>query len=133
MAAIIAFSTSLVLLVAFLSFKVFEQARTLVGYQAVRVRADRFVRRVAAVVRTRLARVEEHLSLNSLAQQLVRRTASVIAAMARTVEVYAEDVTRRMSRNGNGVARTTKSLFLEEVATHKSNLDTERVKRETSL
>lgn len=133
MAAIIAFSTSLLFLVAFLSFKIFEQPRGLSGYRSLRSKADVFLIQTTQSLHSKAALFSKHLSLNAIAHTVLHRVASLVAMVARNVQVYAEDLTRRMNRNGNGAARTTKSLFFEEVVTHKNNLDTDRVRRETSL
>ena len=133
MAAIIAFSISLVLLVLFLSFKLFEHERSFTQYVALRIKADRVVLDAIRSIKEHGNSLERQLSLKNIAYVSVHHVASVIARFARTIENHAQDVTRKMSRNGNGEARTTKSSFLEEVTTHKNGLDTNRVRRETSL
>ncbi|MAJ97215.1 hypothetical protein CL644_02635 [bacterium] len=133
MAAIIAFSISLGLLVLFLSFKLFEHERSFTRYVALRVKVDRVVLDAIRSIKEHGNSLEKQLSIKNIASISIYRTASIIARSARTIENRAQDVTRKMSRNGNGEARTTKSSFLEEVATHKNGLDTNRVRRETSL
>ncbi|QSH39408.1 hypothetical protein JXR01_00115 [Candidatus Kaiserbacteria bacterium] len=133
MAAIIAFSIALVLLILFLGFKLFEQERSLTRYIAVRIKADRMVLNAIRSIKERGNSLEQQLSVKNIAYVSVHHAASIIARFARTIENRAQDVTRKMSRNGNGEARTTKSSFLEEVTTHKNGLDTNRVRRETSL
>lgn len=133
MAAIIAFGISVVLLGSFLGFKVLEQRKNLFWYAGFRTKADVVVLETIERLEGRAQRLEEQLSLKNIFNIVVHRVASVVAHVARTIEGHAEDVTRKMSRNGNGHARTTRSSFLHEVETHKNGLDTERVRRETSL
>ncbi len=78
------------------------------------------------------SRLEDELSARAVIQKTTHFIATAIAKAARQVEMRAHDVTRKMSRNGFGKPGT-KSSFLQEVSIHKRGLDTDRVKRETSL
>ena len=133
MGAIIAFSISLGAMVLFVAFKLFEQSRTLPSYVAMRERGDKAVITAAKRVHKHYAKFEQHVSLDKLLYYIVHHFAASLARGARRTEQYAHDITRRMSRNVNGTARATNSSFLQEVSTHKQNLDTDRVRRETSL
>lgn len=131
MGATIAFGVSLGACILFLVFKIFEESRSIALYRSIRHKGDVVVLRVANRIREYVARIEHQLSLKNVFVTTVRYAAVSIARGARRVEERAYDVTRRMSRNGN--SRATKSSFLQEVSTHKQSLDTERVRRETSL
>lgn len=133
MAAIIAFSVALLLLVLFLSLKIFEQQRSILRYTTFRTKADQIVLEALNGIQEKSRNLEQQFSVKNIATVFVHHTASFIARSARKVEGYAQDITRKMSRASNGAARTTRSSFLEEVTTHKNGLDTERVRRETSL
>ncbi|PCI90107.1 hypothetical protein COB18_01555 [Candidatus Kaiserbacteria bacterium] len=133
MSAIIAFSISLGVLVLFFAFKLFEQPRSLPLYVNLRVKADRLVVMCANEVISRTTNTVGRLSLRNMAHIVLHHTATRVANTARRVEVHAQDMTRKMNRTSNGVARATRSSFLEEVETHKNGLDTESIKRETSL
>lgn len=133
MAYITAFGISFAVLTLFLAFKLLEQAHPIAYYTMLRKRADVFVVTALARMRQRIARVERQLSVHNVIRLSIHYVASAIAQFAHIVEVYASDITRQIARNGNGTARATKSSFLQEVSTHKEGLDTERVRRETSL
>jgi len=133
MASIIAFFVSLTALVIFLAFKVFEHSRNFKKYNTIREKGDIYVVAAIANMRAKSRSIERHLSISNIVSVAAHYIASKVAHTARKVETHAQDVTRKISRNGNGKARETKSSFLEEVSTHKEGLDTERVRRETSL
>jgi len=133
MASIIAFCIALLLLVLFFVFKIFEQSRDFALYTQYRVYADNVVLEATKNIHERIAQFTDTFSFKNISHFVVHRSASTIAHVARKVESKAQNVTRKMSRNGNGQARITKSPFFEKVVTHKNGLDTERVKRETSL
>lgn len=130
--ATVAFGISLAALVLFLAFKLFERSHEISAYTSLRQRGDAVV--VAAIKRLHHhgSRLEEELSARNVVQKTTHHVATAVAKTARQVEMKAHDVTRKMSRNG-AEGRATKSSFLQEVSTHKRSLDTDRVKRETSL
>ncbi|MBL4644442.1 MAG: hypothetical protein JKX80_01085 [Candidatus Pacebacteria bacterium] len=133
MAAIIAFGVSFVALVLFLAFKLFEKSHKITAYASLRKKGDALVVSTAMRLNSRIKNIEKHFSVRSVAELFMHHTATAIARTARSVEMSAQNVTRKMARNGNGEIPATKSKFLEEVSTHKKNLDTERIRRETSL
>jgi len=132
MAAIIAFYISLAALIVFLAFKMFERSRPLSGYVSLRSKGDVVVLSVLTNLRERAEYLEDQLSMHNVVRVTTQHAALTLAHAARYVEVWAYDLTRKMSRNGGG-ARATNSSFLREVSSHKKNLDTDRVRRESSL
>jgi len=133
MGATIAFYTSLILLIAFFGFKLFEHSRSMRTYTSLRAKGDRVVAGALSNVRYHGTRIEKQLSIRNMARLIAHHTVFTIARIAHRIEMHAHQAAHRISKNGNGVARTTKSNFLEEVHMHKQNLDTERVRRETSF
>lgn len=133
MAYITAFGVSFAALVLFLAFKLFERSYPMTSYATLRKKADVLVTMAFVRIREHTMRIEHQLSVHNVVRLSVHYVASAIAQVARTVEVHASDVTRKIARNGNGEARATKSSFLQEVSTHKEGLDTDRIRRETSL
>lgn len=131
MGATVFFSVSLGTCILFLVFKLLDNSQRFPLYRSLRQKGDVVVLQIVNQLRARAARLERQLSIRNVFVAVVKYVAVNVAHGARKVEQHAYDVTRKMARNGN--ARTTKSPFLQEVSTHKQSLDTERVRRETSL
>jgi hypothetical protein len=133
MGAIIAFGVSLTALVLFFVLKLVERTRNIPIYADVRHKGDGMVMAVIAHVRHRKVRIEQELSTRKVVQKTTHYTATAVARIARHVEGKAHEITRKMSPRNGAEGRATQSSFLREVSTHKKSLDTDRVKRETSL
>ncbi len=133
MSTIITFAIALGALVLFFAYKVLERSRSFPRYQRIRSRADALVVRWGTAVEARIRYVEDKVSLHGVVRDLAHTGAHGVAYAARTVEQRALAATRRLSRNGHRQGTESRSPFLHEVSSHKSSLDTDRVKRETSL
>ena len=133
MTPVIAFSVSLGAMMLFVSFKLIEQSWTLAAYRSFRTSADKLVVKCAKHVMKRMTKIEQHLSMTNVVYVTIEHAATAVARTAQRIEHHAHEVTRRMARSAHGKMRETQSPFLQEVSTHKNGLDTERVKRETSL
>lgn len=128
----ILFFSFLFLLGLFFSFKCFEDHKELDWYSRIRHKGDVVTLFCATYVRHRGEHIVEYLSLQNIAHIIMQRAALLVARIARKVERTAHEITFKLSRR-NGESRETNSRFLREVSTHKQGLDTERVRRETSL
>jgi len=133
MTATTAFLASLGILILFFVFKLFEHSKNFSAYNTLRKKGDAVVVAVVSQAHVKMQKIEQHLSVGNIMRVAVHHIASLVARIAGVVETRAQDVTRKISRNGNGKARETRSSYLEEVSTHKESLDTERVRRETSF
>jgi len=133
MMPVIAFSISLSTLILFLVFKFFEVNHSIKAYTYIRKKGDNLVISIVAYFHSNFGKIKKYLSVNNIFQICVQHTASSIAKIASRVERKARNVTRKMSRDENAEISATKSKFLKEVSIHKNGLDTERIKRETSL
>jgi len=133
MTPIVAFGISLTALMLFLAFKIFERKHSVKAYTSVRKKGDVLVVSLFKSMQERVRSLEKHLSVRNIFQVFMHHAAGTVARTARSVETGAQNVTRKMARSDDGSTQATKSKFLEEVSTHKRGLDTERVRRETSL
>ncbi len=133
MAAIIAFGISCIALIAFTAFKVYETSHTLEWYVRIRQKGDRIVIRWIGKAQRYSSHLEHYVSPKNVLKASVHTSASVVAKTARKIERHAHQVTRAMTHSARRPVVETKSSFLQEVSSHKKNLDTERIKRETSL
>lgn len=133
MMAITVFSISLTILILFLAFKLFESTHPIKLYSNLCRKGDVIIISLGKHLHARSKDVEKHLSVKNVLQVFTRHTAVAVARTARAVEARAQNITRKMARDKNSQTRATSSKFLEEVTTHKRNLDTEQIRRETSF
>ncbi len=133
MAAIIAFGISITALALFAAFKFYESTHEVLWYDDLRKKGDAVIVTWVGKMREAIAYFEHYLSLKNIFHFSVHTSASAVAKTARKIEGQAHKVTRAMTHSARRPAAETKSSFLQEVSTHKKSLDTERIKRETSL
>lgn len=130
---LVAFSISGTALVACIVFKLFQRSHSLPRYEALRAQGDVFVMRNLAHLRAWGARIEEHLSFKNVVVVSIRTTAVGVLHTARAVEKRAHKIVHTLAHPTVREGGATRSSFLQEVSTHKKGLDTERIKRETSM
>ncbi|GEM_PF-1107932 len=133
MTATVAFSISLASLILFFVFKYFENSRDFAVYNKFRNKGDVMVISSIKEIRTTLLHIEEHFSFKKVIYKTLHGIAISVAYVAGGIERQAHKVTMHMTHRAKKEVRQTRSSFLEEVETHKNGLDTERIKRETSL
>ncbi|PCI28892.1 hypothetical protein COB52_03075 [Candidatus Kaiserbacteria bacterium] len=133
MMATIAFSVSLASLILFFVFKYFENSRDFEGYNKLRNKGDAMVISSIKEIKTSLLHMEEHFSFKKVIYKTLHGIAISVAYVAGGIERQAHKVTLHMTHRAKKEVRQTKSEFFEKVETHKNGLDTERIKRETSL
>ena len=132
MEAIVTFAISAVLIVLFLAFKVWELKRKKKVFPRMRKKADSLILTASEKGSRSLGDAYQHLSIQKAAKVSVEHSARAVAFTAQKIESGAQQLAEKVSRT-NGVHRETNSNFLREVTSHKNNLDTDRIKRETSL
>lgn len=134
MGALIVFSVSGTALLACITFKLYERTHTLSSYTAARAAADKIVVKYVHQAAIFLARVEEHVSVKGIVFAGVRTIATGVARTAKVIEYRAHRLVRATAHHHVlESAAATRSSFLQQVSSHKKSLDTERIKRETSL
>ena len=132
MGTIITFLATLLAVVLFLFFKVWEAKRRKKIAPHFRARADSLVSNAGTRIRNKIDDFYKNMSFKKAAEASVGHTARIIAATAQKIETGATHLAEKVLEPG-GVRRETTSNFLKEVSNHKKSLDTERVRRETSL
>lgn len=134
MGSFVVFGISGVVLLAFVAFKVYERSHTWDVYVRIRSRADAVVVHYVTRLSSWCARVEEQLSFKGVVFASIRTLAVGVAHSARAIEKRAHTLVRATAHHRVlNATTTTRSSFLQEVSSHKKSLDTERIKRETSL
>jgi len=132
MLSIILFIIVLGLLVTFIGLTFLERVYAHTWYENLRRHGDKGVAVVNTYITNGIKNVEHSLSLQNMQIVLLQKGTLFVVRLAQHIESKAQDVTRKMNRTHN-ITSKTRSDFLQEVATHKQGLDTERIKRETSL
>ncbi len=129
----ILFVVFLTLFVAFITLKHFSLLENVEVYKRVRSKGDAKVVKYARIAK----KSTENIDFGALVIFTMRRSihlvAHIIATVAKSVENNARKVTGAMAYSKEEVSMREGSSFLKEVSIHKKGLDTDRIKRETTL